>query len=302
MKTTASDRSTLRKADPGLTRGAEAKQVVMGFCSGRHLAQPMHKPHMHQELEWNYLPRGSLVYLAGGRWVRVPERRLTVFWAAAPHQVIEVHTPEPFYWFTLPFAWFLQWGIPRNFTEALLGGRFMIDAVEDPCDALQIPRWHRDMRTAHPERLRIVELELEARLRRFVLGRRTPSTPERVGNPGPLSAVRQMAEEIARRYREPLTIAEIVRPTGLNPHYAMTLFRRTCAMSLLDYLIQHRIFHARRLLVTTPMKILDVALESGFGSLSRFNEAFVRANLCTPRDYRKNNLHPATVVEKKSRS
>jgi AraC family transcriptional regulator, melibiose operon regulatory protein len=45
--------------------------------------------------------------------------------------------------------------------------------------------------------------------------------------------------------------------------------------------------HAQRLLVTTEELILNVALSSGFGSLSRFNEAFQGAFGCTPRDYRK---------------
>jgi AraC-like DNA-binding protein len=33
--------------------------------------------------------------------------------------------------------------------------------------------------------------------------------------------------------------------------------------------------------------ILNIALSSGFGSLSRFNEAFRQAFGCTPREYRK---------------
>jgi AraC-like DNA-binding protein len=40
---------------------------------------------------------------------------------------------------------------------------------------------------------------------------------------------------------------------------------------LVEYTNQHRVSHARRLLVTTNEKILTIALESGFRSLSRFN-------------------------------
>ncbi len=39
-------------------------------------------------------------------------------------------------------------------------------------------------------------------------------------------------------------------------------------------------------MATSDTKIVDVAFASGFGSLSRFNEAFRRACGCTPRDYR----------------
>jgi hypothetical protein len=47
-----------------------------------------------------------------------------------------------------------------------------------------------------------------------------------------------------------------------------------------------RLSHAQRLLVTTEDLILRIALSSGFGSLSRFNEAFRQAFGCTPREYR----------------
>ena len=41
------------------------------------------------------------------------------------------------------------------------------------------------------------------------------------------------------------------------------------------------------MLVTTNDAILNIALASGFQSLSRFNEAFKMACGCSPRDYRK---------------
>jgi AraC family transcriptional regulator, melibiose operon regulatory protein len=45
--------------------------------------------------------------------------------------------------------------------------------------------------------------------------------------------------------------------------------------------------HAQRLLVTTGEQIVNIALSSGFGSLSRFNEAFRQSFGCTPREYRR---------------
>ncbi len=79
----------------------------------------------------------------------------------------------------------------------------------------------------------------------------------------------------------------MARAAGLHPHYAMTLFRDTIGTTIIDYVVQQRLAHAQRLLVTTDDRILDVALASGFHSLSRFNDAFRRACHCTPRDYRR---------------
>jgi AraC-like DNA-binding protein len=55
------------------------------------------------------------------------------------------------------------------------------------------------------------------------------------------------------------------------------------------FIRQHRILHAQRALVTSDEKILKIALDAGFGSLSRFNAA-LRANWgCSPREFR--SLH-----------
>ena len=55
-------------------------------------------------------------------------------------------------------------------------------------------------------------------------------------------------------------------------------------------LFRSRVSHAQRLLATTDMKIVDVAFDSGFTSISRFNDAFRRACGCSPREYRQSHL------------
>ena len=79
----------------------------------------------------------------------------------------------------------------------------------------------------------------------------------------------------------------IDRHVGLHPNYAMALFRGTFGATLVKYITQLRLSHAQRLLVTTGDLILNIALTSGLGSLSRFNEAFRQAFSCTPREYRR---------------
>ena len=96
-----------------------------------------------------------------------------------------------------------------------------------------------------------------------------------------------MACLIAQRYLEHLSVEEIGRAVGLHPNYAMGLFKRTFGTTLVDYLTHHRVSHAQRLLATTDRKIVEVAMESGFNSISRFNEAFRRACGCSPREYRR---------------
>ena len=46
------------------------------------------------------------------------------------------------------------------------------------------------------------------------------------------------------------------------------------------------ISHAQRLLAISDQKVLAIALDSGFGSVSRFNAAFKEACGCSPHQYR----------------
>ncbi len=102
-----------------------------------------------------------------------------------------------------------------------------------------------------------------------------------------LSRADQLACYIAKNYQQPLTSQSIADANGVHPNYAMGLFRQTFGTTMTSFIIQHRISHAQRLLVTTDDTILNVALASGFQSLSRFNEAFKAACGCSPRIYRK---------------
>jgi AraC-like DNA-binding protein len=95
-----------------------------------------------------------------------------------------------------------------------------------------------------------------------------------------------MACLIAQRYSQPLTVEEVSRHVGLHPNYAMGLFKRGIGTTIVDYITKHRVSHAQRLLATTDTKIVEVALNSGFASTSRFNAAFRQECGCPPREYR----------------
>ena len=86
--------------------------------------------------------------------------------------------------------------------------------------------------------------------------------------------VEKIARYITEHYLENITAAQIGRAASLNVNYASTLFRRHCGMSPWDYLMLHRAYHAHLFLTTTGKKVIAVAFESGFQSLSRFYAVF----------------------------
>ena len=83
----------------------------------------------------------------------------------------------------------------------------------------------------------------------------------------------------------------------LHPNYAMQLFRKCTGRTIVAYLTQYRVAHAQQLLLTTDQSISDVALASGFSSLSRFYAAFREICNDSPKHYRQSLPRGAGVRE-----
>jgi AraC family transcriptional regulator, melibiose operon regulatory protein len=241
----------------------------------------MSRPHRHNEIELNLIEQGYMTYVFGGQHITFNEGSLALFWAAFPHQVIEVGEPTVAHWLTLPLRQFLAWPLARSFTEAVLNNHVVVERNDSLRDILLFKQWQHDFKTNSEEQRRIVLLEIEARIRRMALSAR-PDEPKSTSN----HRAEQIAALIASRYTDSLSVTQIAQAVGLHPTYAMTLFREHYNMSILESLTQYRVAHAQRLLVTTDLKMIDIAHDSGFGSLSRFYAAFKDICRQTPAQYR----------------
>ncbi len=265
-----------------------------GFTCELWRPTPMPRPDRHNEIEINLLRSGLVTYLLGGRKVQVAAQRLSVFWAAIPHQILSFEDTTEYFVVTLPLAWFLQCKLPDQLVKPLLHGEVIAESIDAraAADIELLSRWEQDFREPGENLRKAVLLELEARLLRLAVT--TPSAtsrPPRLGHRAVshagLSKVEQMACFIAQRYTQPLSVEEIGEVVGLHPNYAMNLFKKTFGITLVNYITQHRVSHAQRLLATTDAKIVDIALASGFTSTSRFNAAFDAECGCSPRAYRR---------------
>jgi AraC-like DNA-binding protein len=260
------------------------------FQAWRAAPMVMPGPHVHTDIEINLLLRGSATYFLAGHFHEVRSGRLAVFWAGMPHRLTEVAQGTEYYCITLPLAWFLGWGIEGALPQRLLAGDLVQEDEGHRRRDLDLAgRWVADLKTQRAEPRRIVLLEVEARLRRLALT--VPGTTTEAyratGDAIRGRHMERMAEIVGERYDETLTVAEIAAAVGLNPNYAMTVFREGCGLSLWEYVTRLRVSHAQRLLLTTDWTVERIALDCGFGSASRFFAAFRRLCGCTPREYRR---------------
>lgn len=253
----------------------------------------MARPDHHSEIELNFLTSGSLTYLLGGQKCVALAGRLSLFWAANPHQIIEFSDDANYIVATIPLQCFLEWKLPDQFVQSLMRGQFLSESSDamSAKDAQLFSQWVIDLQDERPEMEKPVLLEMQARLTRFAFNVSTQEDRHSLTNlPGAtLNKIEQMACYIAQHYTQKLKVQEIADHVKLNANYAMNLFQKSFGTTLINYITLHRISHAQRLLTTTDKTITEIAFQSGFLSLSRFNDAFSRSCGQSPREYRKSH-------------
>lgn len=87
-----------------------------------------------------------------------------------------------------------------------------------------------------------------------------------------------------------LSIEEISRYIGIERTYLYRIFNQVMGLSPKEYLIQYQLKQAKAMLAGTDMSITEVALSSGFGSLSMFYKHFKEQCHETPKEFRKNSV------------
>jgi AraC-like DNA-binding protein len=265
-------------------------QKSLGFRVWTGEPGVMHRAHQHADIELNFLFAGSLEYFIAGKRTIVPARRLSALWGGVPHAVLYSEEATVCSWTTVPLAWFLGWGLPQALDRRLLQGDLVVEAEErmGARDEQQQREWAELCASTSPEHLKIVRLEIEARVRRLAL---SSTPPDASAKPTALddeasTLAERIADVVGARYTQRLTIEAVAAAVGTTPNHAMRVFKKSWGMSIGDYLTGVRVSQAQRLLMETDLKILDVALRSGFGSSSRFYDAFVAAVGQTPSVYR----------------
>jgi len=93
-------------------------------------------------------------------------------------------------------------------------------------------------------------------------------------------------EYIDENYGKDLTLDHISGQFGLNASYFSRMFKKVIGSAYTEYLNFVRICKSEKLIKSTDMSILDIALEVGFSSVSYYNRVFKKIKNCTPTVYR----------------
>ncbi|QAY66535.1 AraC family transcriptional regulator [Paenibacillus protaetiae] len=85
---------------------------------------------------------------------------------------------------------------------------------------------------------------------------------------------------------EDIRVEDLAALTGFSKYHFTRMFKQFMGVSYYNYLIQHRIMYAEKLLIDPNLSVMEVAMRSGFGSLPTFNRVFKTYKKCTPSEYK----------------
>lgn len=260
----------------------------------RHIPNLFDTPyHHHTSVELNFLQECEMTYSFSGASAALKADRLTVFWGAAPHRVIDVAGQGQITNIYLSLGQFIRWGLPKEMVDAVLGGAIIMAKPNQHNDADWFNRLYseRAQKTKPWQRVHLDEIEL--RLRRLALeGWETLvnvpglALPEELSHQA-MTHVEVMLRYVADHFTIPVTAQDIAAATNLSISRANALFRQVMGTSMKQHLMRTRLSHSRMLLTETDDKIANIALDSGFATLSAFYEAFTKATGETPAQYRR---------------
>ena len=99
-----------------------------------------------------------------------------------------------------------------------------------------------------------------------------------------ISRVKSFLDE---HYEEKLSLESVASHFFIDKHYLARLFKEQYGVTLVTYLQQVRITHAKRMLRFTDKSIEEIGLEYGIGELNYFSRVFKKLEGVSPSEFRR---------------
>jgi AraC-like DNA-binding protein/quercetin dioxygenase-like cupin family protein len=255
---------------------------------------PMLKPHWHAQVEVNYIVSGRVHYRMNDHEISLSAGEMCLFWGGLPHQLDDASDDVFYAGAHLPLVHFFRLHLPVDVRHRLMTGATLVTGATDRSDDHNFERWNRYARSGDPAKAQHAVDELLLRLERvrFEAYRLVPEAQTLDGGASPFDQqssrnVGRMCDFIAENFLYDIDSVDIAASADIHPKYAMSVFKKSTGMTLNEYVNLLRLSYAQALLMDEDAKVLRIAMESGFGSLSAFNKSFRKLAGMSPSDFRK---------------
>lgn len=267
-----------------------------GIYLQHHKARMQNEPyHFHPAVEVNYLHSCDMTYSFSGEEVKVKKGHFCVFWGAHPHRSTSVSGDGMITNAFISLSEFFQWPLPTEFCNSILNGAVLSSKSDLQIDEMSASRWGGEVDNTDPEWQRLHALEVQSRLYRLALTGwdvlMEPDNNKTSRMIGGNAAIQfeKMLRFIAENFASRISIQDVADQANVSSNYALSLFRKMLGRTIKSHITDVRVYHAKMLLVETDVKILTIAMDCGFGSLSAFYLAFQNHIGMSPANFRRNS-------------
>lgn len=104
-----------------------------------------------------------------------------------------------------------------------------------------------------------------------------------------MSQLKPAIEYMQYHYAQPLTLTDIAKAAHLSVSRMAHLFKEEMGVTIVDYLTNLRINHAKRLLMTSDANCTRICYDVGYNNQSYFTRVFKQIAGLTPRQFRQQN-------------
>jgi AraC-like DNA-binding protein len=257
----------------------------------------MTRPHWHAQVEVNFVISGGVHYRMATHDVHLKGGQFALFWGGLPHQALTTLPGTNFVAIHLPLVHFFRLRLSTAFADQVSRGATIVVDTSGIGDVEAFSRMTAFMQSSDPLRREHGVTELLVRLGRLnfepyqVVGDPTPGASKRQGTDAlAYRGVVKICDYIVENFRNDIHSSDIASFVDMHPKYAMTMFKQSTGMSLLEYLTLLRMSYAQALLLDSSITILEVAMESGFGTVGAFGLAFKKLLGKSPSEFRRDAI------------
>lgn len=102
--------------------------------------------------------------------------------------------------------------------------------------------------------------------------------------------IRVATDYIQKHFREDIRLEDLARIVCMSPTSFSRFFSLRTHKSVSEYIIDHRMGYAARMLIDTRQSVMAICIASGFNNVSNFNRLFKKRKGVTPTEYRANYI------------
>ncbi|MBS6398266.1 MAG: helix-turn-helix transcriptional regulator [Clostridiales bacterium] len=252
--------------------------------------------HWHDELEWIYVEEGTLSITAHGACFSLSAGEFCFMNAGEVHAISAVgsslHHAVVFHPSMLDFA--LYDACQHNFIQPVTSGHLRFPAmsasIADPSAQAyilsclkQITRLYHSLPRCSLLSIKLLLLQvLETLFIQDALEENVQAEKERSS----IDRLKHVIDYIKENLSQTIALEQLSSLAHMSPTYFCHYFKRQTGKTPVQFINEHRIQHAAKLLTETEQSVSEIALACGFDNFSYFTRKFREYQHVTPRQYR----------------